>query len=69
MEGQSGGRLEVTNCSLDGKKLRRNSLLRTLPVGIGFEAAAKRPNQCELRGHLAIAPSYSAMDALARASL
>jgi hypothetical protein len=31
MEGQSGGRLEVTTCSLDGKKLRRNSLLQ------GFE--------------------------------
>jgi hypothetical protein len=52
MEGQSGGRWEVTTCSLDGKKLRRNSLLRSLFVGIGFEATAKRPNRCELRGHL-----------------
>jgi hypothetical protein len=67
MEGQSGGRVEVTNYSLDGKKLRRNSLLRSLSVGIGFEATAKRPNRCELRGHLAIAPLYSAMVALARA--
>jgi hypothetical protein len=69
MEGQSGGRVEVTNYSLDGKKLRRNSLLRSLSVGIGFEATAKRPNRCELRGHLAIAPLYSAMEALARASI
>jgi hypothetical protein len=69
MEGRSAGRLKVTNCSLDGKKLRRNSLLRTLSVGIGFEATAKRPNRSELRGHLAIAPLYSAMEALARASL
>jgi hypothetical protein len=59
MGGQSGGRVEVTNYSLDGKKLRRNSLLRSLSVGIGFEAAAKRPNRCELRGHLAIAPLAS----------
>jgi hypothetical protein len=29
MEGQSGGRLEVPNYSLDGNKLRRNSLLRS----------------------------------------
>jgi hypothetical protein len=69
MGGQSGGRVEVTNYSLDGKKLRRNSLLRSLSVGIGFEATAKRPNRCELRGHLAIAPLYSAMEALARASI
>ena len=69
MEGRSAGRLNVTNCSLDGKKRRRNSLLRTVPVGIGFEATAKRPNRRELRGHLAIAPVYSAMEALARAAL
>jgi hypothetical protein len=69
MGGQSGGRVEVTNYSLDGKKLRRNSLRRSLSVGIGFEATAKRPNRCELRGHLAIAPLYSAMEALARASI
>jgi fructose-1,6-bisphosphatase/sedoheptulose 1,7-bisphosphatase-like protein len=41
MDGQSGGRLEVTNCSLDGKKVRRNSLLHTFPVGIRFEADGK----------------------------
>jgi hypothetical protein len=29
MGGQSGGRVEVTNYSLDGKKLRRNYLLRS----------------------------------------
>ena len=69
MEGQSGGRLEVPNYSLDGNHLRRNSLLRRWFVGIGFEATAKRPNRCELRGHLAIAPLYSAMEALARASI
>jgi hypothetical protein len=69
MEGQSGGRLEVPNYSLDGNKRRRNSLLRSLFVGIGFEATAKRPNRCELRGHLAIAPLHSAMEALARASI
>ena len=45
MGGQSGGRVEITNYSLDGKKLRRNSLLRSLSVGIGFEATAKRPNR------------------------
>ena len=69
MEGQSGGRLEVPNYSLDGNKLRRNRILRSLFAGIGFEATAKRPNRCELRGHLAIAPLYSAMEALARASI
>jgi hypothetical protein len=69
MEGQSGGRLEVTNCSLDGKKRRRNSVLRRLSVGIGFEATAKQPNRCERRGHLAIAPLDSAMEAFARAAL
>ena len=41
MGGQSGGRVEVTNYSLDGKKLR------SLSVGIGFEATAKRPDRCE----------------------
>jgi hypothetical protein len=61
--------VEVPHYSLDGKKLRRNSLLRSLSVGIGFEATAKRPNQGERRGHLAIAPLYSAMEALARASI
>jgi hypothetical protein len=45
MGGQSGGRVEVTNYSLDGKKRRRNSLLRMFSVGIGFEATAKRPNR------------------------
>ena len=69
MGGQSGGRVGVTNYSLDGKKLRRNSLLRSLSVRIGFEATAKRPNRCELRGHLAIAPLDSAMETLARAAL
>jgi hypothetical protein len=69
MEGQSGGRLEVPNSSLDGNHLRRTSLLRRWCVGIGFEATAKRPNRCERRGPLAIAPLYSAMVALARASI
>ena len=46
-----------------------NTPLCSLSVGIGFEATAKRPNRCELRGHLAIAPLYSAMEALARASI
>jgi hypothetical protein len=69
MGGQSRGRVEVTNDSLDGKKRRRNSLLRMGSVGIGFEATAKRPNRGELRGHLAIAPLDSAMKALARASI
>jgi hypothetical protein len=45
MGGQSGGRVEFTNYSLDGKKLRRNSLLRSLSVGIRFEATAKRSNR------------------------
>jgi hypothetical protein len=45
MGDQSGGRVEVTNYSLDGKNRRRNSLLRMFSVGIGFEATAKRPNR------------------------
>jgi hypothetical protein len=60
---------EVTNNAPEGGKLRRNNLLRSLSVGIRFEATAKRPNRGELRGHLAIALLYSAMKALARASL
>ena len=45
MGGQSGGRVDVTNDALDGKKRRSNSRLRMFSVGIGFEATAKRPNR------------------------